>query len=285
MSIKRILVPLFGTAAETGSLETAIAVARLFDGHVEALCFRPDVQERLSRVMHGEGAAIGTDFIRNIVANADRVAAEARARFDHVLASHGVALGDDPAMPVRPMASWREVPEYSSDALARQTAFIDLIVVGRPGAEPLPAAIDTALFATGLPVLLVPPAPRARLAGNILIGWNPTVQAERAVARALPFLKRAERVTVLAVTTGAKQGPAAADVVRYLAWHGVAAAAREIPPGDRPVGAILLDEAKAMDADLLVLGAYSHSRLREMILGGVTRHVLGHAELPLLMAH
>jgi nucleotide-binding universal stress UspA family protein len=287
MSIKRILVPMFGTGADSGPIETAIVAARMFDAQVQALYFRPDVRERLSRVTYGESAAIDDDFVRGAVARAERAEQAARARFDALLLNQGIAAGDDPAAPARPLAAWREAAEFDPQALARDSAFADLIVIGRPGprSEAPAALVDAALFGTGHPVLIAPPVAPSRLAGAVLVGWNPTVQAERAVVRALPFLQKAERVVVLAVATGTRQGPSAAEAVRYLAWHGVKAAVREIPPEDRPVGETLLAEARAMGADLLVMGAYSHSRLREMILGGVTRHVLEHAELPVLMAH
>lgn len=287
MSIKRILVPLRGVLGNMGPLEAALELARLFEGHVEALYFRPDVRATLSRVMHGESAAVGDEFFREVIANAERVAREARARFEGVLATHGVALGDDPAAPQRPTATWREAPEYDVEALAHHSALIDLILVGRPGspAEAAPGMLDAALFNTGRPVLVLPPAPTTRFTGTVLIGWNPTLQAERALIAALPFLRLAERSIVLAVATGAKRGPGAADAARYLAWHGIRAEAHEVEPGDRQVGEILLTQARTMEAGLLVMGAYSHSRLREMILGGVTRHVLEQAELPVLMAH
>ena len=101
----------------------------------------------------------------------------------------------------------------------------------------------------------------------------------------MPFLTCAKRVIICAVATGAKQGPSPEDVARTLAWHDIETEVKEITPDGRSVGRVLLDEAKEVEANLLVMGAYSHSRLREMILGGVTKYVIEHAELPVLLAH
>jgi nucleotide-binding universal stress UspA family protein len=101
----------------------------------------------------------------------------------------------------------------------------------------------------------------------------------------MPFLKRAKRVVILMVATGAKQGPSPKDVARTLAWHDIKTEVKEVPPDGRGVGQLLLDEAKEVEADLLIMGAYSGGRWKEMILGGVTKYVIEHAELPVFMAH
>ena len=117
-----------------------------------------------------------------------------------------------------------------------------------------------------------------------MIGWNRSAQAARAVHAALPMLERAGDVVILSVETGAKRGPSAEQMARYLAWHEVKAEVREFAPDNRSVGEVLLAEAEAAECDLLVTGAYSHSRLRDLLLGGVTRHVLAEADIPVLLA-
>jgi nucleotide-binding universal stress UspA family protein len=147
------------------------------------------------------------------------------------------------------------------------------------------ATLEGVLSSTGRPALLAPPVKPQRIGDTVLLGWNRTAQSARSVVSAMPFLKCAKRVIVCAVATGAKQGPSPNDVARTLAWHDIEAEVREITPDDRSVGRVLLDEAKEVEANLLVMGAYSHSRLREMIVGGVTKYVIEHAELPVLLAH
>ena len=117
------------------------------------------------------------------------------------------------------------------------------------------------------------------------MSWNGSTETARAMALALPFLIRAERVIVLAVEGVMVPGPSAAEVARHLEANGVKAEAREAAAGGRGGGAAILAEAAELGADLLVKGAYTHSRLRQMIFGGATSHILAEAELPVLMAH
>ena len=134
-------------------------------------------------------------------------------------------------------------------------------------------------------MLLTPPAAPEALGDAVLLAWNASPQAARAAACALPFLHNAARVVVMSLGNGPEPAPKAHELAGALAWHGVAAEARRIEQGSRRVRDILLAEATAMAADLLVIGAYSHSRMRQVVFGGVTEHMLDYAELPVLMAH
>ena len=131
---------------------------------------------------------------------------------------------------------------------------------------------------------MVPGNKLTTIGNRIIIGWNKSSQASRAVANALPFLKSAEKVLIAHVETGAKQGPSSGRLKRYLELHDVDAELTELQPDYRPVGEQLLDEAKNFRADLLVTGAYSRSRMRERLFGGVTQHIFDTAEIPVLMA-
>jgi nucleotide-binding universal stress UspA family protein len=146
--------------------------------------------------------------------------------------------------------------------------------------------VESALFSTGRPVLIAPPEPPKTLGETVLIGWNRSAQSARAfhAAKAL-LLDNAKQVRILSVTTGAKNGPSAEDIADCLAWRGIKAEIREFSPDNRSIGAVLLAEAGAIGADLIVMGAYTHSRLRQILLGNVTKHVLTHATVPLFMAH
>ena len=147
-------------------------------------------------------------------------------------------------------------------------------------------ATEAALFATGRPVIITPPEPPRQIGETVLIAWNRGAQAARAfhAAKAL-LLDRAQRVRILSITTGAKQGPPASEIAANLDWHGIEADVVELSPDYRSVGEVLLAQASAINADLLVMGAFSHSRLRQLILGGVTKFVFEQSPLPVLMAH
>jgi nucleotide-binding universal stress UspA family protein len=140
------------------------------------------------------------------------------------------------------------------------------------------------LFETGRPVLVAGLAEAESHCERIIVAWNGGAEAARAITAALPFLAAAE-VTVVTVRGERDDGERGlSDVAEYLAWHGVVARTHAVITR-APVGEALLEAAVAVGADLVVMGGYSHSRLRELILGGVTRHMLEKAALPLLVAH
>jgi len=141
----------------------------------------------------------------------------------------------------------------------------------------------------GGPVLIVPETwPDGTLGRRVLVGWNGSREARRAAADALPLLRRAERVTVLSVAPDqpADEPPEqpGAELAHWLARHGVPLEIATAPAAGVDPGAVLLARAAELGCDLLVMGAYGHSRLRERVLGGATRTVLGRARLPVLMA-
>ena len=154
-------------------------------------------------------------------------------------------------------------------------------------AEPAREIAEQVLLDTGRPVLLAASEPAADPGSAAMIAWYPSLQAWRAVAAAVPPLALAGRVEV--VTMGEDDSTVAesrTDVMRYLGWHGIAATMRRLEPITRHVGDTLLQAAAEAQAGMLVMGAYSHSRLREMLLGGVTRDVLAKAtRTPVFMAH
>ncbi|MFQ5619515.1 MAG: universal stress protein, partial [Rhodospirillales bacterium] len=145
--------------------------------------------------------------------------------------------------------------------------------------------LNAALFETGRPVLVAPPSAPAVLGRKVAISWNGSAQAARAVAAALPYIMRSDGVVILTVESDRTSASAAPELAAYLAWHGVRAETKFFSPTNRSIGAALLKECADAGADLLVMGAYTHSRMRQLILGGVTRHVLAEATVPLFMAH
>jgi nucleotide-binding universal stress UspA family protein len=200
-------------------------------------------------------------------------AARARAAYQEVCAGSGL------------QAVWRESTGRETDIVANAGRLVDLIVIGKPDAEtetPLAATLDAALFDTGRPVLVAPAA--ADIGNRIVIAWNGSAQVARVVAAALPFLRMAEQVTVVTVGEIGRSA-SAAELVAYLGQHGVKAAHEPLKVEHATTGATLLSYAGRTQTDLLVMGAYGHSRLREMILGGATRDVLATTTVPVLMAH
>jgi nucleotide-binding universal stress UspA family protein len=145
--------------------------------------------------------------------------------------------------------------------------------------------LEAALFESGKPVLLVPKTAPTVLGRNILVAWNGSTEQAHTNTCAMPLLKRAEQVTVLASEGHISDGPSAEQAALHLRRNGVKATALTVKTGDRTTGEVILDYTASLGCDLLVKSAYTQSRLRQMIFGGATRHILAHASLPVLMAH
>jgi nucleotide-binding universal stress UspA family protein len=292
MSYRTILVPVGQPDNAQSALEAAFLVARRFAGHVHGLHVLPDLTNPATHALVGTrmtAEEAQSDFTR-FRASAERVLqremTELKRLFKETAARAGAAEQPQPSAADRPSSSWEEVTGFESELVARLGRIFDLTVIARRG--PHGSSHDTvqaALLDTGRPMLLAPPGVPGSLGDAVLLAWNASPQAARAVASALPFLGKAGRVAVMSVGNGPEPEPTAADLAGALAWHGIDAQARHIEQGSRRVRDILLAEAKAMAADLLIIGAYSHSRLRQVVFGGVTEHMLDHAEIPVLMAH
>lgn len=222
---------------------------------------------------------------------AERQAAEragkARAAFDEACARHGAPLALAPPAS-GPTAQWEDMVGREEEAVAWRGRLSDLVVLGRPtdGTEgPSLMTLNAALMESGKPLLLAPPTATATIGTRITVAWNGSAEAGRAVAFALPLMKRAETVTIVSLTEDSRTASApAGELASFLAWHGIQAQCKVVHAGAQ-AGNVLLNECAATASDLLVMGAYTHSRLRQLILGGVTRHVLNHSDICCLMCH
>jgi nucleotide-binding universal stress UspA family protein len=184
--------------------------------------------------------------------------------------------------------AWVQPSGESDTFVGSYGRVFDLIVLGRPGRapqEPRMAPLEAALFESGRPVLIAPPGPPKTLGRKVLVAWNGSTEQARANALAMPLLCGADEVTVLTVEGGMTPGPTGEEVALHLVRNGVPATAVTVAPAGRTTGEAILHYTKSQGCDLLVKGAYAQSRLREMMFGGATRHILAHATLPVLMAH
>jgi nucleotide-binding universal stress UspA family protein len=144
---------------------------------------------------------------------------------------------------------------------------------------------ESALFESGRPVLLAPMTPVSSFGENVVIAWNSSTETARTVALAMPLLTQARAVTVMSVEGWGVPGPKGTEAAAYLGRAGVPATARTIPKSGREPAEAILEECVRTGADLLVKGAYTQSRLRQLMFGGATRYVLAHAKLPVIFAH
>lgn len=281
MAIKKILVPLGSNARNQPVLETALAAAQRFGAHLEVLYIRPDPRLAVPYATLGMSGSMKKTVMESARQSANEQAAKTRAAFEKFCGKHGIPIVKRPPAEAPVSASWCEGVGNQSAVVAQRGLYADLIVVPRPAAASA-EMLEAALLQTGQPVLIVPPQSQKCVASKIVIGWNASAEAARAVAAAMPCLTVADAVTIL---ISPKRAASAKDLAGHLVWHGVKASVRQFRVGTRSVGETLLAEARALKADLLVIGGYSHVRARELLFGGVTRHILAATEIPVLMAH
>ena len=290
MNIKTILVGASGGSSSNGAIELACHIALRFGAHVEGLHVKADPMDAVAFADVGMGTAISGDFIGRFVADVDSFAAKTRTAFEFAVARHGLAWTSSPAG-ARPKttasAAWREEKGNGPALLARRARFFDLVILGRSDRVvdlPHSDAVEQALLHSGRPVILAPAEAPPEIGSSIVLGWNGSPEAVRAMIAALPFLATAR--DALVVTIGDKHLESAASALEYLGWHGIVAKHRHVPiqAGVGP-GEHLLSTAREAGADLLVMGAYGHTPWREYLFGGATHDITQVSLLSLLLSH
>jgi len=246
MVIRVIYAPLTGAGSDDLVFTAAGVAARQFAAHVDVVFQCADPRAAIPYLGEGISGDVVAQFIESVETENAALAQRAHTEFDAWRGRAGLALADAPA---------------------GESSF------------------EASLIHSGRPVLLVKSRTGTKVGERVLIAWNGSAEASRAIASGLPFLREAEEVIVLVVPEGARGGPPLDQLIAYLGCHGVKAAARHIEASDKGVGKEILSQAEAAGIDLLIMGAYTHSRLRHLIFGGATSAVLDHTNIPVLMAH
>ena len=275
--LAEIVVYIDGRGETAGILKFAGVLAQEQDAHLIGVFIQPEPSYAADEMF-----ALGTGALRVIEAHRaqlEKIERSQRDRFEDMVRRHGIL-----------QSKWRSLSHWSTE-VAVPAYYADLVVVARPerGQTSDPRGLaESLVLSSGRPIILVPPSGAPSRIRRILVGWNATREAIRAVVDALPLLAHAEAVEVLIVDHdrnrerhGQKPG---ADIARRLAALGAQVDVQRLSSGGQDVGHLLLSQAVAFRADLLVMGAYGHSALREWIFGGVTRTVLYEAGLPVLMS-
>jgi nucleotide-binding universal stress UspA family protein len=293
MSIKRIFVPIPSTAEQSCEIETAVVAAKALDAYLEALFIAP-TPPPASRVAagagpYGYGTAAARAAANDFAAYQEQMTEAARERFTQMCAAHAVpVVTAGKAITSLPAAAWRTAQGAFAEVAARRAAAFDLIVAASAAVlDSLKEIAERSLLHARRPVLLAPARLQTPLTGPAMIAWDESPECWHAVSAALPFLRIARSVQLVSVDRDAERRAASqADALAYLRCHGIEATARVVAPHLRAVGDTLLATAAEEDIGLLVMGAYSHSRLREMLLGGATHDVLQNANTrPVLLMH
>ena len=281
--MKTILLPFYDDPVAESALDQACLIARRFGGHVEGLfVMRPP------QIIEAEGIALAGAYITQLKEEWRRRADAARERFHELMQARDVPVQAVSEAASTVSASWREVEGPEGQILGDHGRLFDLVVIGRTSEQALidwQVMCEAVFFESGRPALLAANEPPSALGNTVLIHWNASHEAARTIAAGMPFLRDAEAVHVLTVAGATVPGPSGDDMAAHLVRGGVKAEARTEDLQGRSAGEVVLDAARDCGADLLIKGAYTQNRLRQLIFGGATRHVLTSAELPVLMAH
>jgi nucleotide-binding universal stress UspA family protein len=294
-ALRDIVVVLDDSTASEIRLDIAVALAQQHGAHLTGLSAldllmptRPVVRSRgnpegdtqpPSQLLN-VGAASPVDY-----PEADRQAAE---RAEQLEATFRERLRFSQLQ-----GDWRVVSGKVGEAVVRQARQADLVILGQVNPNHPPPSegrqlVDDVLMTAGRPILVIPYIGRfATVGSRILVGWNNSREATRAVNDAIPFLVRAASVTILEASARnpATDDVTSAGITRHLTRHGIRAETTRTVLAGTSTPDLLLNYAADVSADLLVVGGYGHSRLRELVLGGVTRELLRHMTLPVLMSH
>lgn len=289
MTIATILASATADDTSAATLKTAIVIGRKFGAYVEAFHVRPELESVIPVVTGDVAAKAVRRWLDEAQAGTVERAERAHRRFQDVALEMSLPLTTVEAEPEagRFSIAWGETTGVEAREIIRRGRQFDLTVLARPhdGDDQARSMVLTdALFEIGRPVLIAPPEAPLTVGQRLMLAWNDTREAAAGLWAAMPFAAKADAVTVVSVTE-ADSSFDPSDIVRYLAHHGIRAEGEALDRGKASVGERLVKAAEQRNCDLLVMGAYGHSRLQELILGGATKHVLKYARIPLLMVH
>jgi nucleotide-binding universal stress UspA family protein len=282
--IRTILVPLTTELPSDALLDAALLVAKRLNGHIRALFIQPNPDTALAYL---PDVILAAGVTREVIERETLEAAAAgKGHFvdwrkrNNVPEAAGVRLDSC-------FASWSEQLGDIEMTVARFGRISDLIVVQRPSSSSVQGqrCFDAAVFESGRPTLVVGEKLPFDIVDHVMIAWNGSLEASRAVLGAIPLLHLAARVSIFAAPQYESEGVDAADLAESLHWHGIRAHQLPGPRDENSTEAALVSAVVEQQATMIVMGAYTHSRLRQSFLGGVTRHLLAHAPVPLLMSH
>lgn len=267
-------------------LEAALMVARRFNSHIVGL---HSLTTEYAVVFGGEmGFSISSEVDRTLEREGQERRDQARRLFRDFMEKNGVAIGHAVPGDNGPSASWREEDGRQNAIVGMSGRVYDLIIVEQPEklASIAEATLEDALFESGRPVMMVPTTVPPVLGDTVAVAWNGSTETALTVALSMPFLSQAKHVVVVAVGPQhmPEPGPTGEELARNLEAHGLSVSLRTAFGRQKPQGESFLKEAMAGGADLLLKGAYTQSRIRQMIFGGATRHIIMESRIPVIMA-
>lgn len=285
MAIRSILVPVRGDGLGTGLLDHALAIAKARNAHLDVVHCRARPEDMLPF-----GVFLPSnmrDQIKSAAGNmADTEEAKLRPLFDAYAREHNLKIVESPPWPDDALSiSWCERTGKQANIIALLGRLSDLIVVPKPNRETNVGfnTLESALFSAGKPVLMCPEGSPKQLGEHLAIAWNGSTEAARLVASGLALLSLAKKVTILAVGAEMPKDVGPDALSNHLKSHGIDS--EIVVREESRIAQTLLSECSERGVDTLMMGAYGQSRRLELIMGGVTQHIVEHADLPVLMGH
>jgi hypothetical protein len=254
-----------------------------------------DGRDAVPFVGQGLSAHVVEQVIRSVEQEGEQIKEKAQSHFNTWVKDYKIDIKEESFCPLTKStdnqnvsAHWLDCEGRASEVVPCHGRLSDLVVLSRSGDDQdtqAPLIIEAALLETGRPIMVMPPQKSPSCGSNMCIFWNGSLESARALSAATAFLPHAEKITVLAAPNVDSLGDDAAGVCDYLEWYGLKADLVTINCQSTEVGAKLVAHVNEIGADLFVMGAYSHSKIRQLILGSVTQHILTELSVPLLFTH
>ncbi|MDX9860040.1 MAG: universal stress protein [Rhodospirillales bacterium] len=282
--MKTILLPLVDDVSAASATETALLIARRFGSYIEGLF----VRSPLPVVSHGP---VPPYFLGQYREFWDQNAERARRRFAAFMNERDVPFREISVRSEEPTAWWREKEGDRDAVIGSYGRLFGLIVICRTPPDVSPdwmGVCEAAIFYSGRPVVVSARQVPRSLGEIVVVAWNGSTETARTLGLGWPILRGARTIHVVSVSGasgGMVPGPSGEEVAAHMVRDGLNATARTVPANGRSAAAALLAEARALGADLVVKGAFTRSRLQQMIFGGTTREILAEADIPVLIAH
>lgn len=288
MPIRKILAPLSGTKDDEPLISGGLMLAKMFDAHMRALVVPPEPNQMMPFMGEGFAPAALKDVIEATRKAGESMVKDTEARLTQAAEGAGVPLVEKGPLP-RPSAQFWSETGIFQETVTEHAKLSDLVMFPHASVDApadYPDAFENCLLAADRPALLLPrDGTIFETLSTVCIGWDGSAEASQAVLHALPFMKRAQNVVAIRIARAEQADKHKGALAEYLSLHDIAVREELVEPGGRGLGKILLESAAGVGADLLVLGGYGQNRLRSMVFGSVTRHVVANAPLPVLMSH
>ena len=279
--MKTILLPFYHGESASHVFSLAAILAGMDGGYLECLFVIPPPP-----IIDGETIGMADSYLDQIKQEGQRLSVEAHEHFRSCAAACNLAIGDIHTTGAAVGFHQMEGPE--GQIIGDYGRLFDLIVIGRELGHPWidwHLMAEAALFESACPIVIAPKNQLQSITRHTLIAWNGSPETARTIKLSIPVLRHSEQITVLELEGWGVPGPSAEQVAAHLHRHRLPVKVQHIRHQGNTPGPAILDAAATIGADLLIKGAYTQSRLRQFVFGGATRHILHHAEIPVLMAH